>query len=117
MTTYSATITLDDSPDGAREGMSVSVVVTTQQVDDVVWAPTAAITTVGGRSTVTIRDGEVDTVVEVTTGLAGDSGTEITSGVREGDLLVIEVGEASTFPGFGGGDGGGFGGRPRDGND
>lgn len=117
VTTYSATITLDDSPDGAREGMSVSVVVTTQQVDDVVWAPTAAITTVGGRSTVTIRDGEVDTVVEVTTGLAGDSGTEITSGVREGDLLVIEVGEASTFPGFGGGDGGGFGGRPRDGND
>lgn len=117
VTTYSATITLDDSPAGAREGMSVSVVVTTQQVDDVVWAPTAAITTVGGRSTVTIRDGEVDTVVEITTGLAGDSGTEITSGVREGDLLVIEVGEASTFPGFGGGDGEGFGGRPRDGND
>lgn len=117
VTTYSATITLDDSPAGAREGMSVSVVVTTQLVDDVVWAPTAAITTVGGRSTVTIRDGEVDTVVEITTGLAGDSGTEITSGVREGDLLVIEVGEASTFPGFGGGDGGGFGGRPRDGND
>lgn len=117
VTTYSATITLDDSPAGAREGMSVSVVVTTQQVDDVVWAPTAAITTVGGRSTVTIRDGEVDTVVEVTTGLAGDSGTEITSGVREGDVLVIEVGEASTFPGFGGGDGGGFGDGPRDGND
>lgn len=117
VTTYSATITLDDSPAGAREGMSVSVVVTTQQVDDVVWAPTAAITTEGGRSTVTIRNGEVDTVVEVTTGLAGDSGTEITSGVQEGNLLVIEVGEASTFPGFGGGDGGGFGGRPRDGND
>jgi RND family efflux transporter MFP subunit len=117
VTTYSATITLDDSPAGAREGMSVSVVVTTQQVDDVVWAPTAAITTEGGRSTVTIRNGEVDTVVEVTTGLAGDSGTEITSGVQEGDLLVIEVGEASTFPGFGGGDGDGFGGRPRDGND
>lgn len=118
VTTYGATITLDESPPQAREGMSVSVVVTTQQVDDVVWAPTAAITTDAGRSTVTIRTGEVDTVVEVTTGLAGDSGTQITSGVEPGDLLVIEVGEASTFPGFGGGNGGGgFGGRPRDGND
>lgn len=112
VTTYSATITLDSAPQGVRQGMSVSVVVTTQQSDDVIWAPTAAITTLGGTSTVTIRDGEVDTVVEITTGLAGDSGTEITSGVSEGDALVIEVGESSGFP-FGGGSGGGFGGgRP-----
>lgn len=116
VTTYSATITLDDSPEGVREGMSVSVVVTTQEADDVVWAPTAAITTDGAVSTVTIRTGEIDTVVKVTTGLAGDSGTVITSGVEEGDQLVIEVGEPSTFPGFGGGDGGGFGGPPRDGD-
>ncbi len=114
VTTYSATITLDDSPEGVREGMSVSVVVTTQEVDDVVWVPTAAITTDGATSTVTIRTGEIDTVVEVTTGLAGDSGTVITSGVEEGDQLVIEVGEPSTFPGFGGGDGDGFGGPPPD---
>lgn len=114
VTTYSATITLDTSPEGAREGMSVSVVVTTQQVTDVVWVPTAAITTEGGVSTVTVRRGEVDTVVPVTTGLAGDSGTVITGGVQEGDQLVIEVGEPSTFPGFGGGDGDGFGGPPPD---
>jgi len=113
VTTYSATITLDESPEGAREGMSVSVVVTTQQIDDVIWAPTAAITTTDGVSTVTIRTGQVDTVVTVTTGLAGDSGTVITSGVDEGDDLVIEVGEPSTFPGFGDGDGG-FGGPPPD---
>jgi len=110
VTTYSATITLDSTPESVREGMSVSVVVTTQEVTDVVWAPTAAITTVGGRSTVTIRQGEIDTVVDVTVGLAGDSGTEITSGVNEGDQLVIEVGESSGFAGFGGRNGGGFGG-------
>lgn len=111
VTTFSATITLDDAPDTARQGMSVSVVVTTQQVDDVIWVPTAAITTVGETSTVTIRDGEVDTVVEITTGLAGDSGTEVTSGIKAGDQLVIDIGEASDFP-FGGGNGGGFGGGP-----
>lgn len=113
VTTYSATITLEDAPATVREGMSVSVVVTTQQVDGVVWVPTAAITTVGEKSTVTVRKGEVDTVVEITTGLAGDSGTEVTSGVNAGDQLVIDVGEASVVPGFGGGAGGGFGGgRP-----
>lgn len=113
VTTYSATITLDSAPEGVREGMSVSVVVTTQQVDDVIWVPTAAITTSGGRDTVTVRNGEVDTVVEVTTGLAGDSGTEITSGVNEGDALVIDIGESSGFPFGGGGRDGGFGGPPQ----
>jgi len=101
VTTYEATIALDDVPPSIREGMSVNVVVTTQQVDDVVWVPTAAITTVGGVSTVTIRQGEVDTVVEVTTGLAGDSGTEVTSGVAAGDELVIEIEESTSFTGFG----------------
>ncbi|MCF8527741.1 MAG: efflux RND transporter periplasmic adaptor subunit [Candidatus Nanopelagicales bacterium] len=110
VTTYSATITLDDSPGGVKEGMSVSVVVTTQQVDDVIWVPTAAITTVGGVSTVTVRSGEVDTVVEITTGLAGDAGTEVTSGVSVGDELVIDLGDAGTFTGFG--RNGGFGGGP-----
>lgn len=109
VTTYSATITLDEAPAGVKEGMSVSVVVTTQQVDDVIWVPTAAITTVGGKSTVTVRKGETDTVIEITTGLAGDSGTEVTSGVQEGDLLVIDLGDAGTFR-FGEGDG--FGGPP-----
>ena len=110
VTTYSATITLDDSPGGVKEGMSVSVVVTTQQVDDVIWVPTAAITTVGGVSTVTVRSGEVDTIVEITTGLAGDAGTEVTSGVSVGDELVIDLGDAGTFTGFG--RNGGFGGGP-----
>jgi macrolide-specific efflux system membrane fusion protein len=110
VTTYSATITLDAAPTGVKEGMSVSVVVTTQQIDDVIWVPTAAITTVGGVSTVTVREGDVDTVVEITTGLAGDTGTEVTSGVQEGDLLVIDLGDAGVFRGFD--EGGGFGGPP-----
>jgi macrolide-specific efflux system membrane fusion protein len=110
VTTYSATITLDETPTGVKEGMSVSVVVTTQQIDNVIWVPTAAITTVGGVSTVTVRKGDVDTVVEITTGLAGDTGTEVTSGVQEGDLLVIDLGDAGVFRGFDEDEG--FGGPP-----
>ncbi|MBK9739676.1 MAG: HlyD family efflux transporter periplasmic adaptor subunit [Actinobacteria bacterium] len=109
VTTYGATITLDDVPDGLRDGMSASVVVTVDEAADVLWAPTAAITTAGGQSTVTIRKDGVDTTVQVETGLAGDSGTEITSGVVEGDQLVVSTsttGGTSGFP-MGGIPGGG----------
>ncbi len=101
VTTYSVTLTLDDSPEGVRQGMSASVVVTTAEATDVLWAPTAAITTSGGTSTVTVRVDGVDTTVAVTTGLAGDTGTEITSGVASGDELVVSTTDGSggfTFP-------------------
>ena len=95
LTTYGATITLDEVPEGLRDGMSASVVVTVDEATDVLWAPTAAITTAGGQSTVTVRKDGVDTTVAVTTGLAGDSGTEITSGVAEGDELVVSTTDGS----------------------
>ncbi len=101
VTTYGATITLDEAPDGLRDGMSASVVVTVDEVTDVLWAPTAAITTVGGQSTVTVRKDGAESTVQVQTGLAGDSGTEITSGVSEGDALVVSTsGPASNSFGF-----------------
>ena len=101
VTTYGATLTLDDSPEGVRQGMSASVVVTTAEATNVLWAPTAAITTSGGTSTVTVRANGVDTPVTVTTGLAGDTGTQITSGVASGDQLVMSTSDGSggfTFP-------------------
>jgi HlyD family secretion protein/macrolide-specific efflux system membrane fusion protein len=104
VTTYGVTVTLDSTPTGLKQGMSASVVVTANEADNVLWVPTAAITTAGGRSTVTVRKDGKDTTVEVTTGLAGDSGTEITSGVAEGDQLVVATtasGGNSGFP-FGG---------------
>ena len=106
VTTYGATITLDEAPDALRDGMSASVVVTVDQATAVLWAPSAAVTTTGGVSTVTVRKDGVDTTVVVTTGLAGDSGTEITSGVSEGDQLVISTTDSGG--GFGGFPGGGI---------
>lgn len=115
VTTYGVTITLDAAPKGIKQGMSASVVVTADDVSGVLWAPTAAITTAGGQSTVTIRKDGKDTTVQVTTGLAGDTGTEVTSGVAEGDQLVVNTtsGGSSNF-GFptGGIPGGATGGGP-----
>lgn len=119
VTTYGVTITLGAVPDGLKAGMSASVVVTTAEAAAVLWAPTAAITTAGGQSTVTFRLNGVDTVTPVTVGLAGDSGTQITSGVAAGDQLVVTSTDSSSsdsgFPmgGIPGGiPGGGTGGPP-----
>ena len=115
VTTYGVTITLGDVPEGLKAGMSASVVVTTAQATDVLWAPTAAITTAGGQSTVTVRVNGIDALTPVTVGLAGDSGTEITSGVASGDQLVVTstdpTSSDSGFP-MGGIPGGGSGGPP-----
>ncbi len=111
VTTYGATITLDEVPDDLRDGMSASVVVTVDEAADVLWAPTAAITTAGGQSTVTVRTDGVESTVVVTTGLSGDTGTEILSGVSEGDALVVTTTDSgsstSGFP-MGGIPGGGM---------
>lgn len=116
--TYAAIITLDSAPEGVREGMTASVTVKVATAENVLWAPSAAVSSTGGRSTVTIRKDGKDTVTVVKVGLKGDSGTEITSGVAAGDVLVVNTSSTSTsngFPGpiggFGGPGGGGFTGR------
>ena len=110
VTTYNATITIDKAPDDVRQGMSASVVVTTDEASDVLWVPSAAVTTAGGVSTVTVRTNGVDSTVTVETGLEGDSGTEITSGLSEGQQVVIDTSstESSSTSGFPAGGGLGF---------
>ena len=113
--TYAAIITLDSAPEGVREGMTASVTVQVASVDNVLWVPSAAVSGTGGRNTVTVRKDGKDTVTVVEVGLKGDSGTEIRSGVRAGDVLVVDTTSTSSFsgfpgpmPGFGGPGGGGF---------
>src|SRR5207249_11162961 len=97
--------------------------------DNVVSVPSAAITSSGGQSTVTVQVNGKDEVRTVETGLKGDGTTEIVSGLGAGDQVVMSVGVVSsnanrntgtgtgtrtgTVGGFGGGGfvgGGGFGG-------
>ena len=117
VTTYSATITLDSAPEGVREGMSASVVVTVDEATDVLWVPSAAVTTSGGQSTVTVRTDGVDSTVTVEIGLEGDSGIEITSGLSADQQVVIDTSTSDTdsttgFPGGGLGFTGGGGAPP-----
>lgn len=111
--TYDVTVTLTGNSESIRIGQTASLTITTGSAENVLIAPSSAITTVGDRSTVTRRANGTDSTITVETGLVGTTGTEITSGLSDGDTLVVPTSDSSgsglTFPT--GGLGGGFGGR------
>lgn len=112
---YGVTVSLDDAPASLKLGQTASVSITTGTKSDVLSVPTSAVTTVGTRHTVTVRKNGKDSVVQIQTGLTGDSTTEVTSGLSDGDVVVIPASSGATggftFPGggLGGGPGGGLG--------
>ncbi len=119
--TYDAIVSFDSVPAAVKPGMTANVSVITASRDGVVAVPSAAISTTGGQSTVTVRNGNKDEIRSVETGFKGAGTTEIASGLNDGDQVVMSVGVVSTSSanrtstnqsrtGTVGGTGGGFGG-------
>ncbi|MDP2288798.1 MAG: efflux RND transporter periplasmic adaptor subunit [Actinomycetota bacterium] len=100
LTTYPVVISIDSAPKGVRAGMTANVAVTTSQASNVLVVPSTAINSLGGSSTVTVKKGEQETVVQVVVGVKGDSTTEITNGLSAGDIIVLPTASASNsgFP-------------------
>jgi macrolide-specific efflux system membrane fusion protein len=119
--TYPTTITLNSIPTGLRLGQTANVSITTKSsAADALYVPATAITTADGKSTVKVlKDGKASPVT-VTVGIVGSQGTQITSGLKAGETIVIGTVSASTTTGAGtgatgaaggaGGAAGGFGG-------
>jgi macrolide-specific efflux system membrane fusion protein len=112
---YGAAITLSDKPSAIRLGQTTTVQVTTSTAQNVLYVSTAAVRTAGGQSTVTVQQGGTQVVKRVQIGVQGNQGTEIKSGLNEGDEVVIPTatgssGSTQTRPGGGLGGGGGIGG-------
>ena len=112
--TYATTLTLDTVPAKVRLGQTASVAITVAtSATDALYVPAAAITTANdGTSTVKVVDSKTGktTVVDVTTGVIGDGGTEIKTGLTVGETIVLGTVSASTTTGTGTGTRGGFGG-------
>ncbi len=89
--TYGATLTLGALPDGVRAGQTVQVSVVVGTVDDAVAVLSAAITSAGGRHTVTVDvDGRHEArAIEI--GLEGDQTTQVTSGLEAGEQVVLTI--------------------------
>jgi macrolide-specific efflux system membrane fusion protein len=118
---YTVTFALDQANKQLKPGMTANVAVTVAEKDNVLQVPSAAVTGSGRNARVTVLKNGVSQTVPVIAGLAGDSSTEIVSGLTAGETYVItttvarSTGAAGTSttptvrPGGGLG-GGGFGG-------
>ena len=118
---YTVTFALDRANKQLKPGMTASVAVTVAEKDNVLQVPSAAVTGSGRNARVMVLKNGVSQTVPVVAGLAGDSSTEIVSGLTAGQTYVISTTVArstgagagtSTTPStrVGGGLGGGFGG-------
>ena len=116
--TYDETIALINPPSNVKEGMTADASVVVQTVGNALYVPSAAITTSGTVSTVEVLKNGKETQQRVTTGLAGNSDSQITSGLTAGEVVVeptvsvASTGAASTSSASSGFPGGGSGGFP-----
>jgi RND family efflux transporter MFP subunit len=134
--TYNVKIAFDTQDERIKPGMSTSASIITDIGQDVILAPNGAIKTNGtsyverienpitniqNTNDTTVTSLTAPTQVEVVTGLANDTYTEITSGLSEGDKIVTKTSNGKTtttttgtsgaarglsLPGMGGGRGG-----------
>ena len=106
---YPVTVALAGTPADIHLGATAAVTVTTATAADALSVPSSAISTVSTGHTVTVlaADGSQQTV-SVEIGLAGDAGTQVTSGLTEGQQVVLPTSTTTsgTFPGLGGPGGG-----------
>jgi HlyD family secretion protein len=109
---YPVVITLTDpDPNIIKTGMTANVGIVVEERDNVLLVPNRAVKTIGRQRVVNVVQPVVGQLqVPITVGLANESQTEVTSGLKEGDLVVINA--TSTTPnrtgpgGFGPGGGG-----------
>lgn len=116
--TYYAEVAFDRASGSVKPGMTASVSVVLDTVDNAITLPTSAVSTTGTTERVTVKtkDG-TETTRSISIGLRGDGAVEITDGLSVGEQVVL-TSSASTsggggpFPGGagGGGLGGGLGG-------
>jgi multidrug efflux pump subunit AcrA (membrane-fusion protein) len=132
--TYPVTLTIDNPTTAVKIGMSASVTVVTEQVDDALVVPSSAISGEGKTGRVTVRSSSgKETVVPVVVALQGSSTTAVYGDLSVGEEVVLPTvtitpnsasssssgtglgstgsfGGTGRFGGFGGGFGGGGGG-------
>lgn len=92
VTTFDVTIGLSDSA-GMLSNMSASADIHTGDVTNVLLVPVEALQKADNGYTLTVRtkenDKNKDTVTNVQAGLIGETQAEVTSGVSEGDVVVL----------------------------
>ena len=103
--TYDVVFALSSANSALRPGMTANVDVVTAELDNVLHAPTAAVSGSGRSATVTVLRNGKQQRVAVVAGLQGDSSTAILSGLKAGDVVVlpsVTIASSSSSSLFGG---------------
>jgi macrolide-specific efflux system membrane fusion protein len=81
---------------GLKAGMTASATITTQRKENVLLVPSRAIKRTGGQQVVEVtKDGQTEQRT-VRTGITDGQQTEITSGLEEGEQVVIQTSTTTT---------------------
>ncbi len=88
-TSYRVVIGLTDSDTTLSNGSTGSLAIVTQSSRAGLAVPTSAITSTGNRHTVTVLDGGTTERVAVEVGVVGETWTEIASGLKAGQQVVL----------------------------
>jgi macrolide-specific efflux system membrane fusion protein len=105
-------LTLTTPPQQLRPGQSASVAITVARADDALTIPSAAMQTVGTAHSVTVQVNGQESRRAIEIGVRSESLVQVTSGLNEGDQVVVAAATPAAGTGTGrtGGAGGGFGG-------
>jgi multidrug efflux pump subunit AcrA (membrane-fusion protein) len=116
-TSFPVTIALDPADSTLYSGSGATVSITIGKVDNVLTVPSSAVHTEGSGKSVTVVQNGAQSTVAVTVGAVGTNLTEISSGLTEGQEVVLAdltaalpTSTASTRTAAGLGGAGGFGG-------
>ena len=102
---YYATISLDQGNGALKEGMTSNATVVVSSATNVLTVPDLAITRLGGQAYVSVYSNGKSVQTPIETGVVGDTYTEVTSGLTEGEQIVIptlRVPSGTTTRGTGG---------------
>ncbi len=88
-TTFPVTVLLDATKAKLFDGAGAAVSITASQVSDVLSVPSSAVHSAGTLHTVTVLSGGKTSVVRVQTGAVGVDRTQITSGLKAGQRVVL----------------------------
>ena len=90
---YYATVVLNETDPRLKDGLTAQARVITNQVQDVLTVPNSAVRKSGDHSTVTIIDANgTQQQVRFQPGLVGDDRTQVISGLREGQEVILRQG-------------------------
>ncbi|MGH3771954.1 MAG: biotin/lipoyl-binding protein [Pseudonocardiaceae bacterium] len=90
---YYVTIVLNETDPRLKDGQTAQARVMTNQVDDVLTVPNSAVHKRGDQSTVTVIDENgAQQQVRFQAGLVGDDRTQVISGLREGQQVLLREG-------------------------